>query len=59
MKHITREYTLLFNTISDTLRVLENLQLQLALAQQQAETLFLEASPVAFPSDSGSSDMVS
>lgn len=58
MKHITREYALLFNTISDTLRVLETLQLQLALAQQRAEALFLEED-VAFPSDSGVSGMVS
>ena len=43
MKDISKEYLLLFNTITEmeeTLRVLGD---RLAAAQQQAETLFLEA----------------
>ena len=59
MKHITREYTLLFNTISDTLNALERIQLQLAQTQQQAEMLFMEDPPVAFAGDECPADMVS
>lgn len=42
MKNITKEYALLFNTITDTEEYLKALYEKLITAQQQAETLFLE-----------------
>jgi len=42
MKDITKEYLLLFNTITDTEEILRQLRDRLVAAQQQAELLFLE-----------------
>ena len=42
MKDITKEYLLLFNTITDTEEALRQLRAKLMAAQQQAELLFLE-----------------
>lgn len=42
MKPITREYLLLFNTMTDLEQSLYQLRQRLILAQQQAEELFLE-----------------
>ena len=42
MKNISKEYLLLFNIITDTEHVLQQLQAKLIAAQQQAELLFLE-----------------
>ena len=42
MKDITKEYLLLFNTITDAEETLRQLQARLVAAQQQAELLFLE-----------------
>jgi hypothetical protein len=41
MSHISKEYVLLFNIISDTAQALRQLQDALVLAQQQAEELFM------------------
>lgn len=41
MKTISKEYLLLFNTISNTEKLLSQLQAQLVEAQMQAEELFL------------------
>lgn len=41
MKTISKEYLLLFNTISNTEKLLNQLQAQLVEAQIQAEELFL------------------
>lgn len=42
MKDITKEYLLLFNTITDAEETLRQLRARLVAAQQQAELLFLE-----------------
>jgi len=42
MKDISKEYLLLFNTITDTEEILRQLRAKLVAAQQQAELLFLE-----------------
>ena len=42
MKNISKEYLLLFNTITDMEAALQHLQEQLITAQQQAEALFLD-----------------
>jgi len=42
MKDITKEYSLLFNTITDTEEALRLLQRKLVAAQRQAEAMFLE-----------------
>ena len=42
MKDISKEYLLLFNTITDAGETLRQLQATLMAAQQQAEALFLE-----------------
>ena len=42
MKSIPKEYLLLFNTITDAVETLQQLQSTLMAAQQQAEALFLE-----------------
>ena len=42
MKTITKEYLLLFNTITDLERTLERLREELLAVQRQAEELFLE-----------------
>ena len=41
MDAIRKEYTLLFNAITDAEAVLEQLRLRLIAAQQEAEELFL------------------
>ena len=43
MNPIIKEYTLLFNAITDAQLALEQLHQQLIAAQQQAEELFLSA----------------
>ena len=43
MDTIRKEYTLLFNAITDAETALEQLRQQLMAAQQQAEELFLAA----------------
>jgi len=42
MKEITKEYSLLFNVITDTAAALCLLQQRLAETQRQAEAMFLE-----------------
>lgn len=42
MKTISKEYLLLFNTISDVEETLRQLQESLVAAQRQAEELFLD-----------------
>lgn len=42
MKEISKEYLLLFNTITDVEECLRQLRAKLVAAQQQAESLFLE-----------------
>lgn len=42
MSHVSKEYLLLFNAISDTEDTLRQLREKLIEAQQQAEELFLE-----------------
>ena len=42
MKTITKEYLLLFNTITDLEETLEHLRQELLDVQRQAEELFLE-----------------
>lgn len=44
METISKEYLLLFNTISDVENTLRQLQEQLIAAQRQAEELFLNTS---------------
>lgn len=44
MSDISKEYLLLFNTITDVQEALQGLSAQLATAQQKAEALFLESS---------------
>lgn len=44
METISKEYLLLFNTISDAENTLRQLQEQLIAAQRQAEELFLNTS---------------
>ena len=43
MKNISREYVLLFNTITEVERTLELLRQELIRAQQQAEEFFMES----------------
>ena len=42
MNDITKEYLLLFNAITDAGEALQQLQMQLMVAQQHAEALFIE-----------------
>ena len=42
MEHISKEYLLLFNTITDIAEALRALQMQLLAAQIKAERLFLD-----------------
>ena len=53
MEHLSKEYLLLFNAITDTAKALQALQLQLLAVQMRAESLFLDedAPPVAFTRD--------
>ena len=51
MKSISKEYLLLFNTISDAEETLKQLEETLSAAQRQAEDLFLNT-----PADSCESD---
>lgn len=44
MQNITKEYTLLFNALTDAEEALRQLSEQLVSIQQQAEELFLERS---------------
>ena len=44
MQKITKEYTLLFNALTDAEEALRQLSEQLVSIQQQAEELFLERS---------------
>ena len=44
MQNITKEYTLLFNALTDAEEALRQLSEQLISIQQQAEELFLERS---------------
>ena len=37
-----KEYSVLFNAITDTIRALQELQLALMMAQQKAEELYIE-----------------
>ena len=39
---MTTEYLLLFNAVTDAIKVLQELQLALMAAQQKAEDLFIE-----------------
>jgi hypothetical protein len=41
VKSMTEEYILLFNTITDALKTLEDLRTELIHAQQQAEELYI------------------
>ena len=61
MEHISKEYLLLFNAITDTAEALQALQLQLLAAQMRAESLFLDeaAPPVAFTQDKSAHSVVS
>ena len=43
MKNISKEYLLLFNTITDIEETLQALNARLIAVQQQAEALFLES----------------
>ena len=52
MNTLTKEYTLLFNTITDAEEALRQLSLTLMEAQRQAEELFLEAEQEA-PAEKG------
>ena len=49
MTAISKEYLLLFNTITDTEQTLSHLRETLLEAQRQAEELFLEENPAAGP----------
>ena len=44
MSNLSKEYLLLFNTLTDLESALQTLQEQLISAQQQAEDLFLDGS---------------
>lgn len=65
MEHISKEYLLLFNTITDTAEALQALQMQLMAAQMRAERLFLDETEnhtdagVAFTQDNATRNMVS
>ena len=65
MEHISKEYLLLFNTITDTAEALQSLQMQLMAAQMRAERLFLDETEnhtdasVAFTQDNATRNMVS
>ena len=50
MKELSKEYLLLFNTITDVEESLQHLRAKLVAAQQRAENLFLEGADSA---DSG------
>ena len=50
MTAISKEYLLLFNTVTDTERALSQLRETLLQAQRQAEELFLEQSDGSAPS---------
>ena len=52
MNTLTKEYTLLFNTITDAEEALRQLSLTLMEAQRRAEELFLEAEQEA-PTEKG------
>lgn len=41
MKEITKEYLLLFNTMTDVQQTLQQLQMKVMAVQQQAEMLFI------------------
>lgn len=45
MEYITKEYLLLFNTITNMERTLETLRLELIDVQRRAEELYLERVP--------------
>ena len=47
---LSKEYILLFNTLTDTAQALARLRTELMLAQQQAEELFLEEPVETVPS---------
>lgn len=49
MTAISKEYLLLFNTLTDTERALSQLRESLLEAQRQAEELFLEKDPAESP----------
>ena len=51
MTAISKEYLLLFNTITDTEQTLSHLRETLLEAQRQAEELFLEENPAAGPAE--------
>ena len=51
MTAISKEYLLLFNTITDTEQTLSHLRKTLLEAQRQAEELFLEENPAAGPAE--------
>lgn len=65
MEHISKEYLLLFNTITDTAQALQALQMQLLTAQLRAERLFVDErgntsdDGVAFTQDNSARGMVS
>jgi hypothetical protein len=65
MEHISKEYLLLFNTITDTAQALQALQMQLLTAQLRAERLFVDETgntsddAVAFTQDNSARGMVS
>jgi len=65
MEHISKEYLLLFNTITDTAEALQALQMQLLTAQLRAERLFMGETgndpdaDVAFTQDNSACGMVS
>lgn len=48
MQTIRREYSILFNTITDVSRSLKLLEEKLRFAQQQAEDIYIESAELGF-----------
>ena len=52
MQTIRREYSILFNAITDVTRSLKLLEEKLKFAQQQAEDIYIESSDLGFEGNS-------
>ena len=51
MEITTEEYRVLFNTVTDTISVLESLRLDLILAQQKSEEIIISRTDYAMPEE--------
>ena len=51
MEITSEEYRVLFNTVTDTISVLESLRLDLILAQQKSEEIIISRTDYAMPEE--------